>query len=436
MRQGSAGEWTPESKLKARGAVGETEFVLRDQRQAYDGMLKVGVFHTKPGGTAGDFSSCPSIAWDRLFVCPESADPPLSGSSKTECGQSPRRKEGIAMKKFFAILLSLLLILSLCPLANAEGKTYKIGICNYVDDASLNQIVENITARLLQIADERGVAFDVKVDVCYADGGVMNQIIDNFIMDGVDLMVGVATPVAIAMQTKTEDNRIPVVFAAVSDPVAAQLVESLEAPGANITGTSDFLNTDAVINLIFAANPDAKTIGLLYDLGQDAATTPITAARVLLEEKGVAYKEYNGTNVPEVMQAVDSLIADGVDAVFTPTDNTIMTAELSIYEKLADAGIPHYTGADSFALNGAFLGYGVDYANLGVETANMIAQILLDGSDPATTPVKTFDNGTATINVETAAKIGLEYDTVAEIFAPLCTRVQPITFAESFSDLQ
>ncbi|MBQ8135968.1 MAG: ABC transporter substrate-binding protein [Clostridia bacterium] len=340
------------------------------------------------------------------------------------------------MKKLVSVLLSLLLVFSLCTFANAEAKTYKIGICNYVDDASLNQIVENIVARLAEIALERGVSFGVDVDVCYADGGVMNQIIDNFIMDGVDLMVGVATPVAIAMQTKTEDNRIPVVFAAVSDPVSAQLVESLEAPGANITGTSDFLNTDAVINLIFAANPEAKTIGLLYDLGQDAATTPINAARALLEEKGVAYKEYNGTNVPEVMQAVDSLIADGVDAVFTPTDNTIMTAELSIYEKLADAGIPHYTGADSFALNGAFLGYGVDYANLGVETANMIADILLDGSDPAATPVKTFDNGTATINIETAAKIGLDFDTVSELFAPYCTRVQPIAFAESFSDLQ
>ena len=79
------------------------------------------------------------------------------------------------------------------------------------------------------------------------------------------------------------------------------------------------------------------------------------------------------------------LVADGVDAVFTPTDNTVMKSELTIYETFAEAGIPHYTGADSFALNGAFLGYGVDYANLGVETANMIADILLDGTEPRTT---------------------------------------------------
>ena len=125
-----------------------------------------------------------------------------------------------------------------------------------------------------------------------------------------------------------------------------------------------------------------------------------------------------------------------MDAVFTPTDNTIMTAELAIYETFADAGIPHYTGADSFALNGAFLGYGVDYANLGVETANMVAEILVDGADPATTPVMTFDNGTATVNTETCAALGLDYDVIAETFAPLCTKVQPITTAESFGDLE
>ena len=128
-------------------------------------------------------------------------------------------------------------------------------------------------------------------------------------------------------------------------------------------------------------------------------------------------------------------MADGVDAVFTPTDNTIMTAELSIYETFIDAGIPQYTGADSFALNGAFLGYGVDYANLGVETANMIAAVLVDGADPAETPVLTFDNGTATVNTDTCKALGLDYDTIEKTFAPLCTKVSPITTAESFDEL-
>lgn len=318
----------------------------------------------------------------------------------------------------------------------SSGTSYTIGICNYVDDASLNQIVENINARLAEIESEQGITINVKYDNCNADANVMNQIIANFAADNVDLMVGVATPVAMAMQSATEDSKTPVVFAAVSDPVGAGLVASLEEPGSNVTGSSDNLDTNSVMNLIFAQNPDAKKIGLLYDVGQDSSTAAIEHAKAYLDDKGVEYVERTATTAEEVALAAQALVSDGVDAVFTPTDNTIMKAELAIYETFADAGIPHYTGADSFALNGAFLGYGVDYANLGRETADMIASILTEGKDPATTPVITFDNGTATVNTEICEKLGLDFDTVSEAFAPYCTRVEEITTAESFSDLE
>lgn len=318
----------------------------------------------------------------------------------------------------------------------SSGASYTIGICNYVDDASLNQIVENINARLAEIESEQGITINVKYDNCNADANVMNQIIANFAADNVDLMVGIATPVAMAMQSATEDSKTPVVFAAVSDPVGAGLVASLEEPGSNVTGSSDNLDTNSVMNLIFAQNPDAKKIGLLYDVGQDSSTAAIEHAKAYLDDKGVEYVERTATTAEEVALAAQALVSDGVDAVFTPTDNTIMKAELAIYETFADAGIPHYTGADSFALNGAFLGYGVDYANLGRETADMIASILTEGKDPATTPVITFDNGTATVNTEICEKLGLDFDTVSEAFAPYCTRVEEITTAENFSDLE
>ena len=318
----------------------------------------------------------------------------------------------------------------------SSGASYTIGICNYVDDASLNQIVENINARLAEIESEQGITINVKYDNCNADANVMNQIIANFAADNVDLMVGVATPVAMAMQSATEDSKTPVVFAAVSDPVGAGLVASLEEPGSNVTGSSDNLDTNSVMNLIFVQNPDVKKIGLLYDVGQDSSTAAIEHAKAYLDDKGVEYVERTATTAEEVALAAQALVSDGVDAVFTPTDNTIMKAELAIYETFADAGIPHYTGADSFALNGAFLGYGVDYANLGRETADMIASILTEGKDPAATPVITFDNGTATVNTEICEKLGLDFDTVSEAFAPYCTRVEEITTAESFSDLE
>ena len=349
------------------------------------------------------------------------------------------------MKKIFAFVLSIIMAaacMAACspsnpaPASDMDGKTVKVGICNYVDDASLNQIVENIQARLKEIGGEKGVAFYVSYDNCNADANLLTQIISNFIADDVDIMIGVATPVAMAMQAATEDNGIPVVFAAVSDPVGAGLVESMEAPGSNVTGTSDYLDTAAVMQLITAADPDAKNIALLYDIGQDSSTAAIAHAKEYLDANGIAYGEYTGTTVDEVTLAVQALIADGVDAVFTPTDNTIMKSELSIYEMLQEAGIPHYTGADSFALNGAFLGYGVDYAALGVETANMAADIALDGAKPAETAVKTFDNGCATINTETCEKLGFNYDEICKAFEPFCTKIQSIVTAESFDEVK
>lgn len=349
------------------------------------------------------------------------------------------------MKKIFAFVLSIIMAaacMAACspsnpaPANDADGKTIKVGICNYVDDASLNQIVENIQARLKEIGDEKGVAFDVSYDNCNADANLLTQIISNFIADDVDIMIGVATPVAMAMQAATEDNGIPVVFAAVSDPVGAGLVESMEAPGSNVTGTSDYLDTAAVMQLISAADPDVKNVALLYDIGQDSSTAAIAHAKEYLDANGIAYGEYTGTTVDEVTLAVQALIADGVDAVFTPTDNTIMKSELSIYEMLQEAGIPHYTGADSFALNGAFLGYGVDYAALGVETASMAASIALDGTKPAETAVKTFDNGCATINTETCEKLGFNYDEICKAFEPFCTKIQSIVTAESFDEVK
>lgn len=346
------------------------------------------------------------------------------------------------LSRVLTLALAALLALSLfaCGKKSDDNSTgssgaasYQVGICSYADDASLNQIVDNIESRLKAIGQEKGVTFEISYDNCNTDSAVLNQIIANFMADKVDLMIGVATPVAVAMQAATEGTDIPVVFAAVSDPVGAGLVESLEAPGANITGTSDYLDTDAILDLIFAANPDAKSIALLYDLGQDSSAAPIRNAKAYLDKRGVSYKEYNGTTTDEISLAVSSIVADKADAVFTPTDNTVMTAELSIYETFTEAGVQHYTGADSFALNGAFVGYGVDYVQLGEATADMVAEILCDSKTTADLPYQTFDNGIVTINTETCEALGLDLDTVKEAFKPYCTEIVEVTTAENFS---
>ena len=308
------------------------------------------------------------------------------------------------------------------------AQDFKIGICNYVDDASLNQIVDNIQSRLKEIGEDKDVTFDVSYDNCNADANVMEQIISDFQADNVDLMVGIATPVAMRMQSATEGTDTPVVFSAVSDPVGAGLAADVNAPGSNITGTSDAIDTAAIFDLMLAANPDTAKVGLLYDKSQASSLGAIEEAKAYCDEKGIAYVEKTGTTSAEVQAAADALVAEGVDAVFTPQDNTVMTAELSIFEKFIDAGIPHYTGADSFALNGAFCGYGVNYEELGTKTADMAVDILVNGADPAATPIENLERGIVTVNTETAEALGLDYS----MFKDMCSEVVETVTAEEF----
>ena len=315
-----------------------------------------------------------------------------------------------------------------------ETSSYKVGIVQYMDHASLNQITEYVEKELDAKGEELGVSFDYADYFINGQGDstIISQGLAQLKDDGVDAVVCVATPTALTAQSTFEDTDTPIIFSAVTDPVGAGLVSSMEEPGGKITGTSDALNTEAIMDLIFAQDPDADKIGLLYSTSEDSSTQAIADAKAYLDEKGVEYVEKTGTNTTEVSQAADALIAAGVDAVFTPTDNTVMSAELSIYDKLAEAGIPHYTGADSFALNGAFLGFGINYADLGTETADMVVSVLADGTDPAAYSVVTLGNGIATINTETAERLGYDLEATEEAFAPYCSEIVETTTAENF----
>lgn len=311
-----------------------------------------------------------------------------------------------------------------------SDKTYKVGIVQYVDDASLNQIQKAIQTELDAKGKELGVTFDYE-DYTFngqADQTTLNQIMADLVADEVDIIVPIATPTAVVAQSATEDNQIPVIFSAISDPVAAGLVESMEAPGANITGVSDALNTEAIMKLILAGKSDTKKLGILYDKSQDSSKNPVADAKAFCEENGIEVVEKTGTTNDEISLAADALVAAGVDAVFTPTDNTVMTAELAIYEKFTKAKIPHYCGADSFALNGAFCGYGVNYEEVGTQTAQIVVDVLTKGKKPAEIAVKTLDNGIATVNTETAEAIGMEYSA----FKDLCEELKETKTAEEF----
>ena len=323
-----------------------------------------------------------------------------------------------------SILLTATLLASLCACGkkdnNSGKKVYKVGIVQYVDDASLNQIESAIEKELDAKGKENNVVFEYKKykHNGQADASNLNQIATELVNNEVDVIIPIATPAAMICQNATEAKDIPIVFSAVSDPVSSKLVKSIEKPSGNITGTSDALDTKALFKLIKEGS-EVKKLGLLYNKSEDSSTKAIKEMKELCKKNNIEVVEKTGTTTDEIALCADSLIENKVDAVFTPTDNTVQVAEISIYEKFQKAKIPHYAGADSFALNGAFCGYGVNYKTLGTKTADMAVDILVHNKKPADMPVQFVTSGIATINTETAQKINIDYSK----FKDLCNNV-------------
>lgn len=285
---------------------------------------------------------------------------------------------------------------------NGETDAYKVAVVKQMDHASLDEIANAITAQLDVIAEKNGCKIEYEVYSGQGEQTVLKQIGDQAIAEGVDAIIPIATLAAQVMAVCAEDSKTPVVFAAISDPDAAELT------GIDyVTGTSDALNTEFIMDMMLAENPDVKSVGLLYSLSEPNSTTPIAEAKAYLDGKGVAYTEATANTNDEVITAASTLIAQGVDAVFTPTDNIIMAAELAIYEDLANAGIPHYTGADSFVRNGAFVTCGVNYTDLGTQTADLAYQAMTEGMDSLEDFYKVA-GGIITVNTETAAMLDID----------------------------
>ena len=232
---------------------------------------------------------------------------------------------------------------------------------------------------------------------------IVKQLSDQAIADGVDAIIPIATTAAQIAALSAEETKTPVVYAAVSDPETAKLT------GIDyVTGTSDALNTNFIMDMMFAQNPNTAKVGLLYSLSEPNSAKPIADAKAYLDTKGIEYVEQTANTNDEVVAAASALIAAGVDAVFTPTDNVIMAAELAIYEDLAKNGIPHYTGADSFVRNGAYATCGVNYTDLGAKTADLAYSAITDGMD-GMEDYYLMDGGIITVNTDTAAAMSLDY---------------------------
>ena len=320
------------------------------------------------------------------------------------------------MKKLFCVLLSTILVMSL--FAGCAGKSdsgaIKVAIVQQLDHSSLDEIRLAVEAELDRLAKEKNMAITYTEFNGRNDATILNQIGAQVVSDGYDVIIPIATMAAQCMVTAAEGKNIPIIYAAISDPVSAGLTGL-----STVTGTSDALNTAFILDMMLAVNPDIKTVGLLYSNSEANSTMPIAEAKAYLDEKGIAYLEKTGNTSGEITEAASSMVGR-VDAVFTPTDNVVMGTEASVADILNAAGIPHYTGADSFVQLGAFTTCGVNYTELGAKTADMAVDILLGGAVPE---FHVMEGGIITVNTETAAALGLDYS----VFSTMANTIVEIT---------
>ena len=329
------------------------------------------------------------------------------------------------MKKLIALILSLVMTLSLAacgssapsateaPAAEAS-ETFKVAIIQQLDHSSLDEIRTAIEAQLNALAAEKGVAIEISYANGQNDTSMLTQIATQVVADDVDMIIPIATLAAQYAVLATEGTDIPVVYAAISDPEGAGLTGI-----PTVTGVSDALNTPFILDMMLAAQPDVKTVGLLYSTSEVNSEAPIAEAKAYLDAKGIAYLEKTGTTSGEIVEAAASLVGR-VEAVFTPTDNVVMAAEASVAELLNADGIAHYTGADSFVQSGAFTTCGVNYTELGTKAGDMAFDILMGGEIGE---FVVMDGGIITVNTDTAAAIGVDY----EIFKTMANTVNAVT---------
>ena len=299
----------------------------------------------------------------------------------------------------------------------AEAKSFNVAIVQQLDHASLDEIRLAVEAELDKAAADKGVTITYKEFNGQNDNSVLNQIGAQVVSDNYDAIIPIATLAAQCMATATEGTDIPVIYAAISDPAAAGLTDI-----PNVTGTSDALNTAFILDMMLAAQPDVKTVGLLYSNSEANSQTPIAQAKEYLEQKGIAYIEKTGNSTDEILTAASSLVGR-VEAVFTPTDNVVMACAGAVAEIFNQAGIAHYTGADSFVAAGAFTTSGVNYTELGTYTADMAVDILLGGAVPE---YHVMDGGIITVNTEAAAQLGIDYS----VFKTMANTVTEVTTVE------
>jgi len=285
-----------------------------------------------------------------------------------------------------------------------EEKVYNIGIIQYVDHVALDAARQGFIDALKDNGYVDGENIKIDLQNAQADQSNLSTISDRFVSNNADLVLAIATPATQAIAGKTTE--IPILGTAVTDYVAARLVDSNEAPGGNVSGTTDMNPIKEQIDLLVKLVPEAKTVGVLYTSSEDNSILQAKIAKEAIEAKGLKYVEVTVTNSNDVQQATQSIV-DQCDAIYIPTDNVFASAMPVVHGVTAESKTPVICGESGMVDNGGLATLGINYYDLGYQTGLMGVKILKGEAEPATMPIEASTKFDFAINGDVANEIGL-----------------------------
>lgn len=287
--------------------------------------------------------------------------------------------------------------------ASSDETVYKIGVLQYVQHDALDRCSEGF----IEALDASGIAYEADLQNAAGDTPTCTTIAQKFVNDGDDLIFAIATPAAQACAAETEE--IPIVLTAVTDPAGSGLVDTNEAPGGNVTGSSDLTPVAKQIELLTQLLPDAKTVGILYCSAESNSEIQAQLAKEACAKAGLTAVDYTVATSNDIQTVVESMVGN-VDVIYAPTDNVI-AAGMPTVAMIANANkLPTIVGEEGMCTSGGLATYTIDYKELGKVAGEMAVKILTEGTSPAEMPIEYYpdDKLRLVVNEETAAELGID----------------------------
>ncbi|MBM6952936.1 ABC transporter substrate-binding protein [Enorma phocaeensis] len=287
--------------------------------------------------------------------------------------------------------------------------SYKIGVLQLTEHTALDAANQGFVKAL----DDSGIDYEIEQQNAQNDQSACQTIAQTLVNDGCDLILAIATPAAQAVAGVTSD--IPIIGTAITDFAESGLVDSNDEPGGNLTGTSDMNPVSDQMDLLQQLLPDAQTVGLLYCTAEANSVIQIEMAEEALDGLGIAHERYTVSSSNEIQQVVESMVGN-VDAVYTPTDNTIAAGMTTVAMVANENGLPTICGEVGMVENGGLASVSINYEELGYRAGEMAVEILTEGADPATMAIETMsvDECDLVYNQETADELGVDVSALAD----------------------